>query len=1057
MPRKQPQLAKLSRPRLHRPVARERLFRLLDEAHEHKPAICVVGPPGAGKTTLVASWLDSRTIKGIWYQMDPGDADLATFFYYLGRAATPYLRKGQRPLPLLTPEYLSDIEGFSRRFFRELFSRLPQGATLVFDNYQEVPSTQAFHHLIAQAVEEVSPGSTLVAISRRDPPESYARITANENAAFVDWENLKLTGEEARAIAGQHRTWPRDIVDELHCATGGWAAGLVLALERARGPIDIGNLNQATIDATFEYFASQILSKIPEEAQHFLMCTAYLPQVSEAHGRLISGNSHAEHILEDLYRRHLFVHKRSVPAPVYWYHALFREFLQEQSRARIKPEDLRTLQTCAGKLLVQSGDIESARQLFANVEAWDAMADMVVAEAAALVGQGRWRLVLDCISSLPPSVPEGSQWLSYWLGLATMAVSPIDARLYLERSYVLACERVDNLCRSQAAAGVIQTYLLDYNHFRPLDPWIEKLWHAIEDTVFESPDAEIRVQSALLTALSYRKPDHPALDPCAKRVLALQESIKDANLRLSAATYVLAWGCLTGPLEMAERALPAVSSLWRLPEIAPLNAALAGYLIAWHHCMTGNRIACSGAITRLMDIGNNEGLPAAQAYAATIGAWLEMYACDTAAAQRWLDILEKIIDPDRPFDRATSDGIRAWLSLMNGEPESAIGHGAHAVAAFDDVGSLLHQAAFRQSLVWGNILLGRYDAATEQIRQIRELAGSFRLLWIEILQRVAEAHIALDRGDRDEIAMRLDAVFRFARERNQDYAFGNNLRPWMPRVCARALAEGIETEYVKKLIARFVWQGPQDRSEDWPWPMRIYTFGAFRVFAGDHPLSFGRKAPKKPMLLLKAIIAFGGRNVSTARIMDALWPDEDGDAAYHNLNTNLHRLRNLLGGTNSVLLENSRISLNEALVWTDVQFCDGFLQSGDSNEERVDRAIMLYRGPFLGETEDLPWMLLARERWKARFTAALTSRAVYLEEARSHDAAIVLYAHGMAADELAEVFYQGLIRCLGAQGRNVDALAVFRQLGAILRLTHRGQPSEETFGLVRGLTGESRT
>lgn len=169
MAMKRQQLAKLTRPRLHKAVARERLFALLDEARSHKPAICVVGPPGAGKTTLVASWLDARGIKGIWYQVDPGDADLATFFYYLGEAARPFNRKGQRPLPALTPEYLHDVEGFSRRFFRELFSRLPDGAVLVLDNYQEISGENTFLRLIAQAAEEVPVGITLIAISRRDP------------------------------------------------------------------------------------------------------------------------------------------------------------------------------------------------------------------------------------------------------------------------------------------------------------------------------------------------------------------------------------------------------------------------------------------------------------------------------------------------------------------------------------------------------------------------------------------------------------------------------------------------------------------------------------------------------------------------------------------------------------------------------------------------------------------------------------------------------------------------------------------------------------------------
>ena len=106
MPLQQPRLAKLTRPRPARAARRERLFARLDEAHAHSKAICVVGPPGAGKTTLASSWLDARGIDGIWYQVDAGDADLPTLFHYLGQAAVPFMRKRQQPLPALTPEYL---------------------------------------------------------------------------------------------------------------------------------------------------------------------------------------------------------------------------------------------------------------------------------------------------------------------------------------------------------------------------------------------------------------------------------------------------------------------------------------------------------------------------------------------------------------------------------------------------------------------------------------------------------------------------------------------------------------------------------------------------------------------------------------------------------------------------------------------------------------------------------------------------------------------------------------------------------------------------------------
>jgi LuxR family maltose regulon positive regulatory protein len=93
-------LAKTTRPTQTGILVRPRLVRRLDLARK-KPVTWVWAPPGAGKTTLVASYLAARRTRGLWYKVDEGDADVATFFYYLGLAAPR--RRG--PLPLLTPEY----------------------------------------------------------------------------------------------------------------------------------------------------------------------------------------------------------------------------------------------------------------------------------------------------------------------------------------------------------------------------------------------------------------------------------------------------------------------------------------------------------------------------------------------------------------------------------------------------------------------------------------------------------------------------------------------------------------------------------------------------------------------------------------------------------------------------------------------------------------------------------------------------------------------------------------------------------------------------------------
>src|SRR5262245_37239854 len=108
-------LAKTTRPSQAEILVRTRLVQRLDFARK-KPVTWVWAPPGAGKTTLVASYIAARKTRGLWYQLDEGDADVATFFYYLGLAAP----RRRRPLPLLTPEHRHHgVAIFARRFFRE--------------------------------------------------------------------------------------------------------------------------------------------------------------------------------------------------------------------------------------------------------------------------------------------------------------------------------------------------------------------------------------------------------------------------------------------------------------------------------------------------------------------------------------------------------------------------------------------------------------------------------------------------------------------------------------------------------------------------------------------------------------------------------------------------------------------------------------------------------------------------------------------------------------------------------------------------------------------------
>src|SRR6476661_8730428 len=114
-------IAKISMPRLFGVVARERLFFRLDQ-NRGRPLIWIDGPPGAGKTTLMASYVDSRRIPALWYLIEPSDTDPANLFYYLTLAAESFPTSEPGMLPRLVAEHLSDLPGFARRYFRQLFA-----------------------------------------------------------------------------------------------------------------------------------------------------------------------------------------------------------------------------------------------------------------------------------------------------------------------------------------------------------------------------------------------------------------------------------------------------------------------------------------------------------------------------------------------------------------------------------------------------------------------------------------------------------------------------------------------------------------------------------------------------------------------------------------------------------------------------------------------------------------------------------------------------------------------------------------------------------------------
>jgi DNA-binding SARP family transcriptional activator len=257
---------------------------------------------------------------------------------------------------------------------------------------------------------------------------------------------------------------------------------------------------------------------------------------------------------------------------------------------------------------------------------------------------------------------------------------------------------------------------------------------------------------------------------------------------------------------------------------------------------------------------------------------------------------------------------------------------------------------------------------------------------------------------------------------------------------------------------------PSVEIEQWPWAIKIYTLGRFSLLKDDEPVRFSRKAQRKPIDLLKALIAFGGRNVVESQVIEALWPEAQGDVAHQSLSTTLHRLRRLLGRDETIRRQEGKLSLDDRLCWVDVWAVEGLLaraetatsttlRNGDAwpeVEKLVEKAVTLYHGPFLGE-EEYSWAIGVTERVERRLLRVLRQVGRHHEQDSVWEKAIDCYERAIQIAPCTEELYRRLITVHQQLGRRVEALAVYERCRRTLSTKMGLAPSRETEALYRSI------
>ncbi len=979
--------AKRFLPRVVNVVPRPRLFEKLDGILADSTVVWVSAPAGSGKTSLVAGYLQERGLSSLWYRIEDENPDYKRF-------QEPDGTKMGGEAAVATQVGLGWV-----------IRTLQPGTILVFDNLAFAPDSTPVDWL-RKAPYELPQGSKLIVISRDSPPAALARPRINGALFVLEGAELRLTVEEAHALAdlraAEGRQPPADTIRAMWEWVDGWPAGFAV-LFNGLGAGDLSSQPPPWPDERllFDYLAVEVFGALAHHERDFLRCVSILPVVTPEIAAAVCEVPDTVAMLESVSRR-LGIFVREIPpgGRSYTFSPIFRAFLAERQREATTSGERGALARNAADALSNAGRVDDAVHVLATHGEWAALGALVSREARGRFAKGDGASVLSWLKPVPPGVLEKDADLCYCMGAAKTPLDFAESLRWFERAYTLYSEQGERFGALNAWSAIVETIFFQWGDFSKLRSWIhvgEKLLAGGSDI----PDGPVgrRAVGAMFNALMNGQPDHPKIGAWAQRMRRILREIDDDSERLLMGTglfiYYTKWLGEHGQAEIV------LEMLCPPPERKPQLTPMARILLAMAQCTYHwNRYELAAADSAIQD-----GFATAERCGIRIWDFLlhaqPIYAGlssgDLPKADRYLSRMRELLPRRAPLDHAHYHYLAGWEAMLREDSHRALEHVQYALELVTEARGPMQHALTCLAMAQVRHTLKEDQHIPALLADARKMAEGAGSALLKFLIAYSEAWFALDEGNGAACRASLSRAFALAREHGY-VNFTWCIPTVLVRLCVEALKAEVETPFVQRLIRSrgLRCSAPPVQLEHWPWSIRVYTLGRFGVVKDDTPLRFSGKAQRRPLQMLKVLIALGGREVPESRLSEILWPDAEGDKAHSAFTTTLARLRKLVG-EESLCFRDGRLSVDAHRCWVDAWVLQRLLgeaetaPSSESARALMHKALDLYRGAFLGSEEDTPWVRGARERVRRRLVQTVKVGARYFGSgpARTQTAAML--------------------------------------------------------------------
>jgi len=640
--------------------------------------------------------------------------------------------------------------------------------------------------------------------------------------------------------------------------------------------------------------------------------------------------------------------------------------------------------------------------LIRESEDWKVLAGFVKSQARPLIRHGRYEALAAWVEDIPADAVTTHPWLRYWQGVSRTFADPEGAERALTDAYQTFFDVGDAVGAYVSWARIVDFLTEFVRYGEKLDDWIDE-FEALTTTfpVYPSKEIECRVAVGMLAALGYRRPWHPEIRQWGESALRLADEVGDAALQFEACFHRL-HSVVFEPFRPERTVLlEKLRKLLRNPYLPVIDRLRHDFVLTVHHALMREHEACVRAGTATIAAAREHGL---NWFVPTV-----LY----NMGRSYLNVgdltkVGEIADEIMALAPAAGNAALCYAHSLAGAHSYLLGKFSEAEAEIEVALVYLGEA----SETWGHVVArfviahvfaeqGKFEAARAQLARLRrfaDLGGNDVLLHHCLL---GEAELALAEGDVETALARLQRGLALGHQANLQY-----YPTWRPAALARlmelALEHDVQVETVRAIIrARRLTPPDAARAlEAWPRPLRIHTLGDFGLCRDGERLRFSRKAPQKPLDLLKALIAFGGRGVGIERLKDALWPEAEGDNAQQSFEITLHRLRKVLGVDGALIAGENRLTLSSDLCWVDLWALEQAIgevgdrvtartssKSDDRLEGPTRRILDLYRGGFLNALTQAPWVAAAERQMAYRTARVCTELGRLWERRGSRDLA----------------------------------------------------------------------